>query len=250
MSESGTWLEDTKHSLIQSSFLQLINLIKYSDVSAIALLCATSGVNLGLSGKCCTLFLGTVALLNQFPPFSGQCSSFGTIVGFGVQILRTYAIWNRSMIVLVYLLLVQFLATVFSAIELNNINNSETFLPATPNFGCAVIMTTKKFFVIFIVFVIGELNVIVLSLVRGVLYFVILFFIASSSDTERIHGLKSPHRILHAILSSRIILNLRKAASSGEIMFRSDALVSELRIREIPENSNDLASSVNARSAE
>ncbi|KLO05463.1 hypothetical protein SCHPADRAFT_725685 [Schizopora paradoxa] len=158
----------------------------------------------------------------------------GTVICHLVLILRTYAIWNRNIFVLAYLFLLVFTAVVISIFELNESNESIIFLPSTSIVPCASTLTNNKMFLLYCFVSAVELNVVVLSLIKGishwrknssilvhtlfrdgVLYFAVLFSISITNVIFMLKMPKSPYydaiavpqRVLHSVLASRVILN-------------------------------------------
>ncbi|KLO07868.1 hypothetical protein SCHPADRAFT_1001333, partial [Schizopora paradoxa] len=161
-----------------------------------------------------------------------------------VLIARTYAIWDQNVLVLVYLFVLQIVATIAGAFILNESNKSVVFLPSTPIVPCAGMFTDNKIFILYCFMSVVESNVVVLSLVKGakhwrressvlvhtlyldsVLCFSVLFSIAILNVILIVTLPKSPYcnlmivpqRVFHSVLASRVILNVRSASFRGEL---------------------------------
>ncbi|KLO05462.1 hypothetical protein SCHPADRAFT_946891 [Schizopora paradoxa] len=93
---------------------------------------------------------------------------FGTIVCQWIQIMRTYAIWDRKIAILIYLLVIQLVKIVIGIFELSKMGKSAKFLPGTPIVGCVIISPDTGVFVLYCFISFIELNIVVLSLIRGI----------------------------------------------------------------------------------
>ncbi|KLO09808.1 hypothetical protein SCHPADRAFT_978962 [Schizopora paradoxa] len=201
----------------------------------------------------------------------------------GIQIIRTYAIWNRNIIVLTYLLLVQFVGAVIGVFDIIKSFKPAIFVPAAPIVNCAIITAKNDVFVMYC-FVLGtELNIVILSLIRGIshwrresskliqtLYrdetvsnsnlifaklvaisFLNVLFTLKPPESPLFYVVMLPHRVFHSILASRIILNVRKVSLGVEHTSRGNTAGSSFRFRgrEKTEESVELSEGVYSRLA-
>ncbi|KLO18748.1 hypothetical protein SCHPADRAFT_924988 [Schizopora paradoxa] len=170
----------------------------------------------------------------------------GVIICSMVFVFRTYAIWGRSLYVLAYLSLIQVVYIFVLVFSLIQSNEYLTFpLSPIPNIvPCMPTPGNNKLFILFCYNMIFEFNVLCLSLYKkffhwrggstriihtlyrdGVLYFAVLFSISLANVilVVTMFASRSPYYlflvaiqdVLHTILTSRILLNLRKAAGVG-----------------------------------
>jgi len=158
-----------------------------------------------------------------------------------VLLIRIYAIWKQSMRILAFLTFISLTLFVTSILNLNIHNNIKTliflpspvpiiipcFLPkaqirAFVDFGCLVVMDlTILVLTTWGCFKIWKENAsspLIVTFYRdGVLYFICLFAVSLANvvvfilgDPEQQGILVELQRVLHSVLSARIILNLRK----------------------------------------
>jgi len=157
-----------------------------------------------------------------------------------VLVIRTFALWERNIIVLAYVCLIEIVGFVSKIIVLDQALKSAIFIPSpSPTVApCIYSLQVDKIFVNYFIDMAFELNILFLSLYKGVhqwrrnltpvirtLYrdgficFTILFFISLANTIVTIKMPRSPYasvligpsRFFHSILASRVILNLRKA---------------------------------------
>ncbi|KLO06134.1 hypothetical protein SCHPADRAFT_1002514 [Schizopora paradoxa] len=93
---------------------------------------------------------------------------FGTVLSHWVLMIRTYAIWDRNIFVIVYLLLVQTVCIVIGGLKMNESNETMIFLPFAPIIPCAVILSSNGVFVLYCLVLFMELNIVALLLIRGI----------------------------------------------------------------------------------
>jgi len=186
--------------------------------------------------------------------------TFGVIICQVVFVIRTYAIWGRSIFVLVYLCLVLVTAIVVSIVELNKSNISVIFVPSpSPTVvPCVPILGNNKLFICFFIVMVVELNILCLSLSKGfsqwrrssvplvntlyrdgVIYFAVLFsislmnliFVLKTFNTPYFYIVAEPQRVFHSVLASRVIINVRKAFSVDDDVSISTKVTSSGRFR-------------------
>jgi len=168
---------------------------------------------------------------------------FGISVAAGILILRTYAIWNNKASVawgLIVLLVGAFTGTGFFLQQfLNSLVLSTSPSPeAFP--GCFVMKASQILWLAYLFILIFETSVFGMTLYKsisqgrfkssalartiyrdGVAFYgyllcvsIVNIVVLNAAPPELKTGLTGLHRVLHAILSERIILNIRSAAES------------------------------------
>jgi len=172
--------------------------------------------------------------------------ALGTTISEVVLILRTYAIWDRSIFVLIYLSIFKAVAFVVVAIELDHSLKFTTFTqsPLPSLVPCIPILGNNRMFVVYCLIMGVDLNLLCFMLYRGlsqwqrnsiplihilyrdgVLFFLALFSINLANaivfvklfDSPYYYILFEPQRVLYGILSARVIFNLRKATDVTEV---------------------------------
>jgi len=173
-------------------------------------------------------------------------STFGIIVSELVLIIRTYTIWGRGTLVLIYLSITELAAITVAVFELDMSLKSTTFIPS-PSPGvvaCVPTLGDNRVFVTYCVVMGVDLNLLCLTLYKGlsqwrrnseplihilyrdgVFYLVALFLISMADaivvfklfNSPYYYILFEPQRVLHGIIASRIVLNLRKAMDVTEV---------------------------------
>jgi len=178
---------------------------------------------------------------------AATCSvHFGIVMCSMVLILRTYAIWGKNIYVLIYLASFQFVFIVVIIFTFRQSVKSTTFEPlGLPTIvACVPKLADDKVLVISCFHMGFELNVLCLSLFKwipqwregsstllirtlyrdGIIYFAVLFSISMANaifviklfNSPYYYILMEPQRAMHSILTSRLIINLRKAAITGQ----------------------------------
>jgi len=169
--------------------------------------------------------------------------TFGIIVCQVVLIIRTYAIWERRITILLYLCSIQAVAIIIISFELNQSNQSVIFVPSPSptTVPCVPTLSNNKLFVVYCCVMGLELNILCLSLVKGlsqwrrdsmplvrtlyrdgVVYFAVLFtismtnviFITTTFYSPYYYLLAEPQRVFHSVLAARLIINLRKSVAT------------------------------------
>ncbi|KLO09658.1 hypothetical protein SCHPADRAFT_943470 [Schizopora paradoxa] len=169
--------------------------------------------------------------------------TMGIIVCQAALILRAYAIWERNNMLLVYLAFVQLGALIATALK---VHYSDKFLITEPTPSgtpayCLPVLGNNGIFINYCVCIFVELTKalshwkkvstsLVHTLFRdGVVYFVILFSISVMNLIFTVKAFNTPYfyiatqhlRVLHSILTSRVILNVRKVAFVDEMSMPS-----------------------------
>ncbi|KLO07892.1 hypothetical protein SCHPADRAFT_894292 [Schizopora paradoxa] len=183
-----------------------------------------------------TLIYPNVALIEQECRFAYEFLAwmiyFGTFTSQCVLIIRTYAIWNRNIYILVYLLLLYIVLIVVAALELYQAMRFMIFMELK------VYLTGER----------NHLGLFILCTVMflltakwiGILNFVILFsisvmnviFTLKSRNSVEFDIVTMPQRVFHSILASRVILNVRKASYGQLIPGGATTTVTEISFRE------------------
>jgi len=175
-----------------------------------------------------------------------SCSvNFGIIMCSVVLTLRTYAIWGKNIYVFIYLASFQIVFIIVTIFAVRQTAKSTTFVPSPfPTIvACLPQLANDKVLVIFCFHMGFELNVLCLSLFKwipqwregstllirtlyrdGIIYFAVLFSISLANailviklfNSPSYYILLEPQRVLHSILTSRLIINVRKAAMVGQ----------------------------------
>ncbi|KZS86853.1 hypothetical protein SISNIDRAFT_461442 [Sistotremastrum niveocremeum HHB9708] len=175
-------------------------------------------------------------------------TTIGWLLGVGIGIaevilaMRTWVIWSRSRRIAIILIICLVLVWIPIFWVLNDSLSSLVFaVPSDPTFRGCVLSTQKNvLFVVFVLIMAFETFILVLTLVKGlehfrhasstlvaVLYrdgllnYIYLFVLSIINVTVLLtapHGyttlLTAMQRVMHSILSARILLHLRQAASS------------------------------------
>ncbi|KAF9465762.1 hypothetical protein BDZ94DRAFT_302624 [Collybia nuda] len=173
-----------------------------------------------------------------------SAASWSSLVGVGaaevILLLRTYALWDRSKQLLIFLVLLFIGVFVVGGVSTEIFLRSIQYAPLPFPFmrGCFPIAASKLLYVDFVVALVDETVIMLLTLYvgfkryrhsrsrlvtvlyrDGVLYFMCLFMITFSyavvliaSPPEYIDLLNTPHRVLHSILGARIVLQVREIA--------------------------------------
>jgi len=160
--------------------------------------------------------------------------AFGAMTCQVVLIFRTYAVWGRSMSILVYLCLIQVAAVIIFIFILNKFYLSIIFVPSPyPRFApCVPVLGDSQSFVVFCTIMVVELNILCVLLIKGlsqwqrmstplvqtlyrdgVAYFAVLFLISLINvlyHSSCFSVVAEHQRVLHSILASRVIINIRK----------------------------------------
>jgi len=168
----------------------------------------------------------------------------GIICSEVVLILRTYAIWGQNLIVLVYLGSLQVVIIILSIRFNYEAVKSITFVssPLPAIVSCLPISGNGKMSIAYCCVMVAEINVLVLSLYKGlsqwkrdstplvhtlyrdgVLYFAVLFSITVANAVIIIKMYNTPYyyiltemqRVLHSILASHLIMNVRRVAAAA-----------------------------------
>ncbi|KLO20133.1 hypothetical protein SCHPADRAFT_934741 [Schizopora paradoxa] len=171
--------------------------------------------------------------------------TFGIVISEVVLVIRTYAIWEQNKLVLFILTSQQTAVVALSIYYVNKSIALITFIPSpAPHIvACLPISTGSKLFVTYFCVMISELIVLILSLYKGlhqwryestplvrtlyrdgVLYFAVMFSISLVNAVIILKEINSPYyyittemqRVFHSILASRLLINVRKAATKGE----------------------------------
>jgi len=184
--------------------------------------------------------------------FANWMMTFGIHVCQVILLIRTYAIWERKMVILSYLCVVQVASIIICFILLKQSNMTVTFEPSPfPTIvSCIPTLGNNRLFVDFCVVFIVEFNFVCTLLFKGlsqwrrestpivhtlyrdgVVYFVALFLICLINVVFLLKGVNTPYfyiatehqRVFHSILASRVIINARKAFTVKEITSRKQA---------------------------
>ncbi|KII94860.1 hypothetical protein PLICRDRAFT_169569 [Plicaturopsis crispa FD-325 SS-3] len=180
----------------------------------------------------------------------GYMLGFGTLVAESILALRTWVIWRRDMRIAfgLGLGLVLFWVPVFY-FDAQALNSIVFTTPPQPNLpGCYVATQKNVLFVVFVMIMVFETLILILTLVKGIdhfrrttsslvtvlyrdgLTFYIYLFVLSIINVAVL--LNAPHgystlltalqRVLHSIFSARILLHLRQAATNrNKSLFQS-----------------------------
>ncbi|KAF9500208.1 hypothetical protein BDN71DRAFT_1189847 [Pleurotus eryngii] len=206
---------------------------------------------------------GSLSLYRDFGPKTQRCSLNDNIIGWSlilgtaiaelIMVLRVWALWTRSRWVGVGLALLSAAAIVGTGIVYIKFSQQRSF-PAgdIPNqFGCRPLDGSNTERVIFIIVTVFEILMLILTVTRvlldqtlrassvirgayrdGVMYYALLA-ISSTVNAVMISKTQSPiatmlvlpQRILHSVLSARIILRVR-----GDALNRKAMLVESMPI--------------------
>ncbi|KAF9465347.1 hypothetical protein BDZ94DRAFT_393144 [Collybia nuda] len=174
-------------------------------------------------------------------------ATWSTVIGVGaaeiILLLRTYALWDRSKRILIFLVLLFIGVFTTGGVSTEIFLRSIRYAPLPLPFmrGCFPVAASKLLYVDFVVLLVDETTIMLLTLyvgIRrfrhsrsrlvtvlyrdGVLYFMCLFMITLSyavvliaSPPEYLDLLNTPHRVLHSILSARIVLQVRSIAKKN-----------------------------------
>ncbi|KLO07347.1 hypothetical protein SCHPADRAFT_945358 [Schizopora paradoxa] len=167
----------------------------------------------------------------------------GTYIAEAILSLRTYALWERSTRVLVVLAVLAHASFITQIIELQHFLRTVEFAdtPAPSIMPCNAILHRTKLYVNFALVVIFELAVLIMTFWKGykqwrqcqspimstlyrdsIIIFVCLFAVSTTNLLLFLMAninvfydiLALTQRVIHAILSARVVLHLRIAASS------------------------------------
>jgi len=196
--------------------------------------------------------------------------TFGMIMAELVLIVRTYVLWGRGIRVLIYLSVIEAVAISVDVFELDQSLKSTTFVPSPSPGGvpCVPTLGINRMFIVYCIIMGVDLNLLCLTLYKGlyqwrrnslplihilyrdgIVYLVALFLTSTANavvifklfDSPYYYILFEPQRVLHAILASRLIINLREAATVGE----THSLVSKsFRAARAGEDSTDFTSGI------
>ncbi|KLO18884.1 hypothetical protein SCHPADRAFT_885781 [Schizopora paradoxa] len=172
----------------------------------------------------------------------------GIILSEVILAIRTYAIWDKNRFILAYLSSVLMAAIILSIFFLNQSIKATTFIQSvSPTvITCLPILGNNRMFAVYCCIMVAESNVLILSLYRGfsqwrrdstplvhtlyrdgVMYFAVLFSISLANAIIISIEYNSPfyyiltlmQRIFHSILTSHLVLNVRKAAVGRDPKF-------------------------------
>ncbi|KLO05380.1 hypothetical protein SCHPADRAFT_896311 [Schizopora paradoxa] len=204
-----------------------------------------------------------------------------------VLVVRAYAIWERNNLVLAYLCVSQLGALLICILEvyysnkaiirvsLNLLSGNVTVEPALSmtSASCLPILSEDKLFIVFCVAIVVELNFLCLLLAKGIFHWrqistplahtlyrdgiqrelstpLIPVKLKFKSQTPYFFIVTEHQRVLHSILTSRVILNVRKAATIDNVGISSIRTLSGFRFWDKMSENIDLAYGVNSQSPE
>ncbi|KLO09664.1 hypothetical protein SCHPADRAFT_931034 [Schizopora paradoxa] len=173
-------------------------------------------------------------------------ATFGIAFCYVILVVRTYAIWERKSLVLVYLFSVQLITFIIEAIQVDEAFKAMTFAPSpVPTIvPCIATLGNNRMFTVFCIMLGFEFNILCLMLCKGFfqwrrdstalihtlyrdgfIYFVVLFASSMVNAIVISKFFNSPYfyvtiqlqRAFHSILASRLILNLRKVIAEKDM---------------------------------
>jgi len=178
----------------------------------------------------------------------------GIICSEVVLNLRTYAIWGQNIVVLFYLGSLQVVIIILSINYNHEAIKSLTFVssPLPKIVSCLPISGNDKMKIAYYCVMVAEINVLALSLYKGlhqwrrdstplvhtlyrdgVVYFAVLFSITVANviiitkmfNTPYYYILSEMQRVLHSILASHLIMNVRRVAATGMARSQHESIV-------------------------
>jgi len=163
-----------------------------------------------------------------------------------ILILRTYVIWDRNVIVLIYLSAMQAISIAVIIFQLDQSLKSLIFIPSPSPavVPCVPMLGINRMFSVYLVVMGVDLNLLCMTFYRGlsqwqrdsvplihtlyrdgIYYFVALFALSLANaivifklfDSPYYYIMSEEQRVLHAILAARLIINLRKEVDVTEV---------------------------------
>ncbi|KAA1472910.1 hypothetical protein DENSPDRAFT_839294 [Dentipellis sp. KUC8613] len=239
--------------------LQQMKVVTYFDLSALTLLfydyLLTLPDELELIWGSRWTITKFVFLLNRYVPFfdtslgiyhqlgpnvsDSSCaaiySACGWMIAYGVGIseiiliFRTWAIWGKDKRVGYGLGVLFVVAWVFLSIYLNRFLQSMEFMPLNkilPTFrGCFVTNVDNMLYICFVISLAYETIIVCLTLIKGLQHFRTtnshLVYSLYRDGVLAYFFLLRTLRVLHAVLTTRIVLNIRRSAQATRVILSS-----------------------------